>query len=134
MVRPEKRQLLHLKETGIPTPREGAPQGTTRPAPARPQSPHLRKTLLLQLVSPKRCTAEFPLVLELGLEVGTLGKSSWACKAAAKEAAPLLTGGSSRCLNCKAPGTPGHWPGPHLQGSPGPKGPQRLLLSDSGAP
>lgn len=44
---------------------------------------------------------------ELGSEAGTLGKWSWACKAAAREAAPLLTGGSSRCLDCKAPGTPG---------------------------
>ena len=34
-VRPDKRQLLRLKGTGTPTPPEGAPQGTTRPLPAR---------------------------------------------------------------------------------------------------
>ena len=45
---------------------------------------------------------------------------------------PAYRGGSSRCLDRKAPGTPGHWP--NLQGGPSPKGPRRLLLSASGAP
>ena len=44
-------------------------------------------------------------------------KGSWAHKVAAKEAAPLLTGVSSRCRHCRVPGTAGHWPAPDLQGS-----------------
>ena len=43
---------------------------------------------------------------------------SWAHKAAAKEAAALLTGGSSHCRHCRVPGPAGHWPAPDLQCSP----------------
>lgn len=54
-----------------------------------------------QLFSPEGHVQEVQLVLELGSEAGTLGKQSWAGKAAARQAAPLLIGGSSPCLDHK---------------------------------
>ncbi|EOB07223.1 Plastin-3 [Anas platyrhynchos] len=54
-----------------------------------------------QLFSPEGHVEEVQLVLELGSEAGTLGKRSWAGKAAARQAAPLLIGDSSPCLDYK---------------------------------
>lgn len=103
-VRPEKRQLRRTKQTGTPAPPEGAPP---KAPPARPPL-HLRKTLLLQLVSPKRRRPEFQPVLEPGSEAGTLGKRSWACKAAANEAPrPCLQGARAAAWTAKRPGLQG---------------------------
>lgn len=124
---------------GSPVPGESSPQHCLAPGSALPPSrPDTQtapdKNSGNELFSPEGRAAELQPVLELGSEAGTLGKRSWAGKAAARQAAPLLTGGSSRCLDRKVPGTPGHWLAPELRGSPGPKGKRRLLLSDSGAP
>ncbi|XP_039242217.1 collagen alpha-1(I) chain-like [Pipra filicauda] len=83
---------------------------SSRVGAAVPPSRRLFRSLLRRLHgdarrSPSRCG-----------EPGPLGKGSWACEAAAKEPAALLTGGSGCCLDHKAPGTPGHWP--RLTGGP----------------
>ena len=128
-MRPEKRQLLHLKETGAPTPPQGAPPPRHHP-PAHPRTPRLPKTLggpswahqSDAQQSSGRCWS------------WARRRAPWAnaaghAKQRPRRPHPCLAGGSGRCLDGKAPGTPGRWPGPDLQGGPGPKGPRRLLLS-----
>lgn len=64
-------------------------------------------------------------------EPGPLGKRSWACKAADKRLQPCLQGAQAAAWTAKCLGLQST--GPHLQGGPGPRGLQRLLLSNSGA-
>lgn len=98
-----------------PTAPRPDPQAATHRAPPASAAPKSRR---LQLDSPSRRPAQSHAVrgarpsgqMKLGIR-----------QAAAKRLPPLLTGSSSRCLDCKVPGNPEHRP--RLTGRPWPPRP-----------